>query len=113
MTIAAEGNQACTVTTEHTLNGSAFTTAGAYICHLDFATSVDGATPDIFEIRVYNTVRSSGGTERLKDFFTIVGAQSLINFQTPPYREEVSIKFTIKQTQGAAGRTIPWRIDRM
>lgn len=106
VSVKDSGSQTCTVTTEHTL--ATITDAGVYQAELDFNASVNGTTPDLFEVRLYSKARS-GDTERLQKVWSIIGAQSEINFLTPPKISPHHYKLTLKQTQGTS-RVVPWAI---
>lgn len=100
------GSQTCTVTTEHTL--STITDAGVYQAALDFNASVNGTTPDLFEVRLYGKARSAD-TERLIKAWSLIGAQSEVLFISPPLISPHHYKLTLKQTQGT-GRVVPWAV---
>lgn len=104
--VNTSGSQTCTVTTEHTL--ATVTDARVLQSALDFNASVNGTTPDLFEVRVYGKARSSD-TERLIKCWSLIGAQTEILFITPPLISPHSYKLTLKQTQGT-GRAVPWAI---
>lgn len=102
--VAADGSQACSIGTEHTL--ATITAAGTYDLELDMSVSVGGTTPDVFEIREYTKVRS-GGTERLRKIYMVVGAQVETAYNTWPRLSPHHTRYTIKQVQGT-GRTVEW-----
>lgn len=106
---AAHGTQTAVIGTEHTL--ATVTSPNTLQLLVDVAnmTSASG-TDDRLEIREYVKVLS-GGTERLVKTYTITGAQSELVAYTPPRGETVSIKYTLKQTQGT-GRNFDWRVQQ-
>lgn len=112
MTVAVKtsGSQKCTITTEHDL--ATVTDAGVYQLALDLNEMLDGTTPDIIEVRQYGKARSSD-TERLEEVWTFIGAQGRPLWRSPPVISPHSVKYTIKQTQGAATsplRSFPWAV---
>lgn len=104
--VNTSGSQTCTVTTEHTL--ATVTDARVLVAAFDFNASANGATPDLFEIRIYTKTRSSD-TERLLKVWSIIGAQSEVAWESPPKISPHHYKLTLKQTQGTS-RAVPWAI---
>lgn len=108
--VAGSGTQACTISTEHTL--ATVTTSGNYCIRCNFANAVDGSTPDRFVVRAY-TKCLSGSTEQLEQEQVFEGAQSLKNWVSDPLPSPHSVKYTLTQTSGAAGRSVEWSIMRV
>lgn len=105
--VNTDGSQSATVTTEHTL--ATITSANVFQLLVDVSamTSASG-TDDRVELREYMKARS-GGTERLVKVYTLTGAQSELTVMTPPRVSAISIKYTLKQTQGTS-RTFEWAV---
>jgi hypothetical protein len=105
ISVAASGTSSQAVgSTEQSL--STQTTAGVMQFWLDTSGLTNAASPDILEIRIYMK-GTSGGTERLVDLHTVVGAQSTPGWLSKPYGSPVSIRLGITQTSGTA-RAISW-----
>lgn len=108
VTTHAEGSQACTVTTEHTLTAGPETTAGAFQVFMDFNPSV---AIDVFEIRIKEKV-IAGGTERVVWFDVVKNLQGEEkNWVSPVLMLINGWDVSIKQTLGTS-RTIPWSIRK-
>jgi hypothetical protein len=105
-TSVASGTQTATVTTEHTL--ATDTTGKTYVLVVDAGAMADGTTPDLLELRIYTIVLTSG-TERLAYIASFVGAQAEPQKYSVPVPADISIKVTLKQTQGT-GRAFPWKL---
>lgn len=107
-TIAGQGTQTCTVTTEHIVY-DATTTAGIYQGYFDLINAVKG---DIFEIWVEMAVRS-GGTDGV-----VVGGTYANDMEgstvvvTPPLSNHYGMSFHIRQAAGTS-RDVPWRVDQI
>ena len=110
MTVSVNTNatQTASIGTEHTL--ATITAAGVYSLMVDLVNMADAATPDALEIREYMKP-ASGGTERLVTTWYIYGRQSEFMFLTPPRMSAISIKYTLKQTQGT-GRNFDWSVQQ-
>lgn len=104
--VKTSGSQAATVTTEHTL--ATVTDAGVYQAAIDVSDLVNGATPDLLEIRIYGKARSSD-TERLIKVWSLIGAQTEALWLSPPFISPHHYKLTINQIQGTS-RTFEWAI---
>ena len=98
---------ALTIGTETTV-GAAVTSANVFELNLDVSNLAGGATPDILEVREYTYVKS-GGIERQLAVYTLTGVQTSAAFKTPARISPVSIRYSVKQTQGT-GRTFDWGI---
>jgi hypothetical protein len=105
-TVIAEGTQTATIGTEHTL--ATDTTNNTYVFVVDAGAMVDAATPDLVELRIYTIVRSAG-TERLAYLVSYLGSQASPQKYSVPVPADISIKCTLKQTQGT-GRAFPWKL---
>lgn len=102
------GTQSATLTTEHTL--ATITDAGRYQLTVNLTNMANGATPDIVEIRQKIKVRSGGSEVEEKLWSLGPGAQSEKVFRPPPIPSPHSVKYTLKQTQGSAGRDFEWSV---
>lgn len=105
--VNTSGAQAATVTTEHTL--ATVTDARVLQASVDITDLVNGATPDILEMRLYSKART-GDTERLVKVWSFIGAQSELLWFSPPLISPHYYKLTLKQTQGTS-RTFEWAIS--
>lgn len=99
----ANGTQACTISTEHTL--TTITDAGTYILAINLNPAQAG---DVFEIRAYIKVLT-GSTERVYLYDVWADAQPVDDQvkMTIPIPTVYSCKFTLTQTAGT-GRSIEW-----
>jgi len=110
-TAQASGTQTATVGTEHQLADVG--TAGLYTFHVD---TVNLATGDVVELRVYQMVLTAG-TSRVVFFGAYYGAQladDVIKVSVPIGNEltdATSLRFSLKQTFGT-GRAFPWKVLR-
>lgn len=104
-TLEASGTQTATLTTEHTLSGSAFTSNKTYVLVVDIAAMVNGET---LELRAYSTCLSAG-TERLMWYATYIHAQTEAIVMSAPLPSDISCKFTLEQN-GGTGRAYPWKV---
>lgn len=102
-TSAASGDQACTVSTEHTLTTQ--TGNGTYVLALDLNACVNG---DRFEVRLKTKVKT-GATSRLAYFAVFEHAQGSPNVYSIPVPVDTEIVATLKQVAGT-GRTVPWSL---
>jgi len=105
----ASGTQTATVTTEHFLSSP--NAVGTYVLLVD---TVNMATGDVLELRVYKMTITSG-TARVVYFTAYYGAQptdDLIKISIPIGNELTdtnAIRFSLKQTFGT-GRNYPWSV---
>lgn len=105
-TLLSSGTQACTISSEHTLNnGSSITTAGYYQLDLDLNALANG---DSLIVRIKYRVLS-GGTTRLYREATYSHVQGEKIVSSLPILCMYELIFTITQTAGT-GRSIPWRV---
>lgn len=88
--------------------GTAGLAAGTYQLVLETNTLVNGATPDIVEIRVYDKYTGAGTERIIAGPYTLIGAQS-VAFLSFPYGSTGNLRFGLTQTQGSA-RTMNWRL---
>ncbi len=100
-------------TTEHsfttdTSGPDADTTTGAFQGYFDLSALAVG---DTFEIKVYEKVASSGGTQRVVFKATLTGAQAEPHFVTPSLILGVGWDMTVKKIAGT-DRAITGRIAR-
>lgn len=106
----ASGTQTAVVETEHIL--SAVNVVGTFTFHVDTVNMVDR---DILELRIYQIILT-GGTSRVAYITTFYGTQiddDKIKISVPVSNEltdDNALKFTLKQTFGAAGRDFPWKV---
>ena len=105
-TSIASGTLAATVGTEHTL--ATDTTNKVYVLVVDTNALAGGATPDILELRLYVIVLAAG-TERLAYQAVFKGVQDEPIKFSLPVPADISLKATLKQTQGT-GRSFPWKL---
>lgn len=86
--------------------------AAVFSLHLDLNDMVDG---DVIEVRIYQIVLT-GGTARVVWINVYYGAQPdhAKNIASLPIGNELtdanSLRFSIKQTFGTAGVSIPWKV---
>lgn len=86
--------------------------AGVFSLHLDLNDMADG---DVIEVRIYQIILASG-TQRVIDFHAFYGAQPAHakNWYSRPIGNELtdanSLRFSITQTVGTAGVSIPWKV---
>lgn len=104
-TLEASGTQTATLTTEHTLNGGAFTSNKTYVLVVDISALVNGET---LELRAYMTCLTAG-TERLLWYATWIHAQTEAIVMSAPIPSDISCKFTLEQN-GGTGRAFPWKV---
>jgi len=102
-TIIAEGTQAATVGTEHTLDEE--TTAHTYVLVVDASNLASG---DVLELRLYSKVRAAS-TQNVAYYATFSGAQSQPNKYSVPIPITEDVKATLKQTAGV-GRSFDWQL---
>lgn len=109
LSVNTNGIAACDIGVELTL--ATITTANVFQLTVDLNAMAGGTTPDIIEIREYFK-GYSGATERLLKVYTLIGVQSELMFVTVPRISPISIKYTIKQTQGTGspGHDFPWSV---
>lgn len=112
ITLAGSGTQTAVIGTEHVLF-TATTVGGVYVFSIDCAALLEGATPDLVELRCYSTTLT-GGTEREVYSATYVGAQADPIKYSPPIPADGlasgnCFKATVKQVQGT-GRALPWKV---
>ena len=106
---AGSGTQTAVISTEHTLQDIA--AAGVYTLHVD---SVNMASGDVLELRVYQMVLTAG-TRRVAYYVQFQDAQAtddLIKISVPIANELTdagALRFTLKQTAGT-GRNFPWKV---
>lgn len=111
VSVASDGSQTATLTTEHTLFDT--TAAASYVLSVDTVNMVAG---DVLELRVYRMVRAAG-TRRVAYYMRFDGAQpadDLIKFSVPVscgITDSGAIRFTLKQTLGT-GRAFPWSVEK-
>lgn len=116
MAVEASGSQTCTVGTEHTLHS--ITAEKTIIVTINLLNAADGATPDIFVIRIYASA-ADGGTKYLQREFHFVGKQGSGSFGSSPLgtliKDTVPVKIpyegevTLEQVQGTS-RSVPWHV---
>lgn len=105
------GSQTCTISTEHTLNGTTpETTDGIFQLVLDLNAAADG---DVFEIRVKEKARS-GDTQRTIECFVVANNVSTDSelWVSPAVVLLHGWDMTLKQTAGT-GRAVPWSIRKV
>lgn len=105
------GDQACTISTEHTLNTpDPSTTSGIFQLFLDVNALVAG---DVLEIRIKEKAKASA-SQRVFFADTLANARGAdgAGYATPALTLGVGWTMTLKQTAGT-GRTIPWSIRRI
>jgi hypothetical protein len=110
ISVVSQGDQACTVTTEHSL--AADTKGGVYALVVDLSPMAGG---DTVEIRLKSKTRDTGvgSTARTIKYATYSGAQTdPTDKDLGPIACDLYCEATIKQTAGT-GRTIPWKLIRI
>ncbi len=120
LTTQAEGTQAATVSTEHTLNAGAFTASGMYLLTVDTRNMVN---IDEVELRAY--VKTLAGDAQEYLLYSATYAQQQGDSAAPgssaygetvkvsiPIASPYSVAFTLKQTAGTS-RDFPWRVDTL
>lgn len=113
VTIAAYENSATIGTTEWSIvsNSSgpdAAVVVGAYQAFIDCNALAAG---DVFELRVYETVATAAGTQRLVFKATIANAQAQPVFVSPTLMLGVGWDMTLVKIAGT-DRALPWRIAK-
>ncbi len=119
LTNQANGTQAATLNTEHTLSG-AFAVAGVYILTVNLKNLANG---DVVELRAYQKCLTGDVQSYLaykKAFSNVQGDAAAVgsNAQGPvlaisiPVPSVYSVTFTLRQTTGT-GRNFDWRIDTL
>lgn len=109
VTAHATGTQTATVGTEHFLTSP--NVAGTFTLHVD---TVNMASGDVMELRVYQMVLT-GGTTRVAYYMRYVGDQATddeIKISVPISNELTdtnALRFSLKQTLGT-GRSFPWKV---
>lgn len=109
-TLYASGTQTATLTTEHFLTSGS--QAGVFTLHVD---TVNMAAGDYLELRAYQMVLT-GGSQRVAYLMTFQGVQpsdDLIKISLPlgnDLTDPFAVRFSLKQTLGAAGRAFPWKV---
>lgn len=109
VTAYASGTQTAVINTEHFLASP--NAAGVYTLHVD---TVDMASGDTLELRVYQKVLTAG-TSRVAYMQTYYGVQAtddLIKISVPIANELTdtnALRFSLKQTAGT-GRNFPWKV---
>jgi len=106
LSVNTSGSQTAVIGTEHVL--ATITTANVFELDVELVNMAGGTTPDILEIREYGKVRAAD-TERLIKVYTIVGAQTELQFKTIARISPHHVKYTLKQTQGT-GRAFAWAV---
>lgn len=104
LSIVGTGSQACTVTTEHTLDTE--TAAGIYQAEFNLTTCVNG---DAFRIRVYKKTITGDTAEVVYDTMYANDQGANCQIVTPPWISNFSTSISITQTTGTS-RTIPWNL---
>lgn len=108
-TVIADGSQAATVPTEHTLYTIAV--PGRYRLAVDLSVLVGGATPDVVELRGYTNVLDAG-TERVVMRGVFVAGQVIdLNQESDWFSVLKTGKVTLNQLIGTT-RTFPWAVLR-
>jgi hypothetical protein len=100
-----EGTQTATIGTEHFLGNDPKTTSTVAQVIIDLSNMAAG---DITEIRIYRAARP-GGTPRVVEVWTAVGAQGRPIFVSPPIIFTANWRVSLKQTAGT-GRSYDWSI---
>lgn len=105
MTIAnaANGTQAATISTEHTL--ATETAVGVYVLTVDLSNMASG---DTMTLRA-KVKTLTGSTSTKESSITFTGAQDPAVFQSKPIAVEHEVVFTLQQTAGT-GRSFPWSL---
>lgn len=111
VSVASDGSQTATISTEHTLFDSS--AVGTYQLTVD---AVNLAAGDTLELRVYRMVRT-GGTRRVLYFASFTGAQvtdDMVKVSIPAsvgITDSGAFRATLKQTAGT-GRVFPWSVEK-
>lgn len=108
-TQVANGSQACTLDTEHSLTST--TTPGIYRLAIDTNAMVDGTTPDRVRVRVKEKVLS-GSTARYVESWDLEGAQYLDVWKSEAIEIAHYGEWTIEQYDGT-GRTFDWSLRKL
>ena len=118
--VQASGTQTAVIGTEHTLNGSAFTTLGTYVLSVDTRNMVNGdevelralvktLTGDTQGFLVYSADYQHQQGDGAAPGSAAYGETVKVSIPIPsPY----SVTFTLKQVAGT-GRNFPWRVDTL
>jgi hypothetical protein len=107
VSVNTSGSQTASIGTEHTL--ATISSAGTYQMVVDTANLASGATPDIVFLNIYTKCRSTD-TERLFMQHTLIGAQNLNVWASPPFgAASTDYVVKLKQSQGT-GRAFPWAV---
>lgn len=105
LTAAANGTQAATISTEHSLTQQ--TGIGIYVLTVDTNAMQAG---DTLVLRLKTKVLS-GGTSRITQEATLSGSQQAPNWRSEPIPVDVEIIVTLLQSAGT-GRSYPWKLLR-